>query len=923
MAAEGSIIINSKINNDGADAGINELKSALKELTSAIHDLTGKMSGSFAAVGSSAGKAAEDIGGISDSAKTAQKDIQSLEEQMAAITITGLDTSSSYADGDYDVYGNQVDMAIAKTQELSAVTDMAMHEVRTDVEDAARAPNMMQNAVNLMVGSFRHIPLMARAAIGSLKGMFSDSANSALNLNDEIDLCTDALYALERAGKNLGDAPYDEAYKKLHIAKQNAEAYRRQLEGVDIEQKKVQSSAKKMSKSLRNTDNAASALGKSIFKLGNMFRLMMIRMAMRSVIDGVREGFKNLAQYSDDTNKALSSLMSALTRLKNGFATAFSPVVEFIAPALSNMIHLLSEATTWMSHLFAALSGKNTFVKAVKVQQDYVESIKDTEKGLKDAAKEAKKAIAPFDDLIQTMRGGADATEDKNGLKPEDMFELVEVENSVKLQADAIKDAIKGLFDPLKKSWEENGPAVMDSLRNTFSEIKALAGSVASSFMQVWNAEGYGKAITDNLIKTFDNLITTVGNLANRFRIAWDDAETGTKIIRSLGDIVLIVTGFFKSASSEIEKWSRTVDFGPLLKSFQGVLSSITPIVDKISSVLLYLLKNVLLPIAKWAIEQALPVAFDFISAALAVFNAVLGALQPLALWLWEEFLQPIGEWAGRTLIAAIKEVTSWLAKFSDWINENRDVVEYMTIVIGSFFLAWKFVEFIEGISRMIVLLPNLVGKLASLLGGINPLVLAITAIISLVGILAKNWDAMTPTEKMIAGVLAAASAVGILAVAIGALGGPAGAALFAAALAAGIASATIAINAGQRKVRSEGGGASSSSGYSSYSMPTSAYSGLSHNMPHLATGTVVPPRAGEFAAILGDNNRDYEVVSPVETMKQAFKDAISEMGGFGGNQVASADLTLDGQRFGRLVVKFGDQEKQRIGVRMVAEGGV
>lgn len=922
MAADGSIIIKSKINNDGADAGINELKSALKELTTAIHGLTGKMAGSFSTVGVSASKAAKDIGGISDATKTAQQDVKSMEEQMAAITITGLDTPEIFVDGDFDVYGNQVDMAIAKTQELSAATDTAMHEVRVDIEEAAQAPTMLENSVNMAINSFRHIPLMARAAIGALKSAFDSAGGSAATLQDEIDRYTDALYYAEQAGHGLGDAPYDKAYKGLQLAKQKAEAYQKELMGVDSEQKKVQGSAKKMNKSLRNTDNMASALSKSIFKLGNMFRLMLVRMAMRAVIDGVKEGFKNLARYSDDTNKALSMLMSALTRLKNGFATAFSPLVEFIAPALSHMINLLSEATAWISHLFAALSGKDTFVKAVKVQQDFAESLKETKDAAKEAAKAAKKLIAPFDDLVQLTNQTSDIG--KGELDPKDMFELVEVENSVKLQAQAIKDAIKGLFDPLKKSWEENGPAVMESLKYTFSEIKALAGSIASSFMQVWNAEGYGKAITDNLIKTITNLITTVGNLANRFRVAWDDAETGTKIIRNLGDIIVIITGFFKSASAEIEKWSRTVDFGPLLKSFQGVLSSITPIVDKVSSILLFLLKNVLLPIAKWAIEQALPAAFDFISAALKVFNSVLDVLQPMALWLWEEFLQPIGEWAGRTLIAAIKEVTSWLTKFSDWILENRETVEYMAIVIGSFFLAWKFVDFITGVTTMISLLPNLVGKLASLLGGINPLVLAITAIISLVGILAKNWDAMTPTEKMIAGVLAAASAVGILAVAIGALGGPAGAALFAAALAAGIASATIAINAGKRKLNTSASSGSSGSGYSSYSTPASAYSGLTYNMPHLATGTVVPPRAGEFAAILGDNNRDYEVVSPLETIKQALKEAISEVGGLGGgNQIASAEMILDGQRFGRIVVKLGDQEKQRIGVRMVAEGGV
>lgn len=45
--------------------------------------------------------------------------------------------------------------------------------------------------------------------------------------------------------------------------------------------------------------------------------------------------------------------------------------------------------------------------------------------------------------------------------------------------------------------------------------------------------------------------------------------------------------------------------------------------------------------------------------------------------------------------------------------------------------------------------------------------------------------------------------------------------------------------------------------------------------IPYLAKGTVVPRNAGEFAAILGDNKREAEVVSPLSTMKQAMMDAL------------------------------------------------
>lgn len=51
--------------------------------------------------------------------------------------------------------------------------------------------------------------------------------------------------------------------------------------------------------------------------------------------------------------------------------------------------------------------------------------------------------------------------------------------------------------------------------------------------------------------------------------------------------------------------------------------------------------------------------------------------------------------------------------------------------------------------------------------------------------------------------------------------------------------------------------------------------------IPKLAQGTVVPPNH-EFLAVLGDNTKEHEIVSPLSTMKQAFTEAMIEMGGTG-----------------------------------------
>lgn len=797
---------------------------------------------------------------------------------------------------------------------------------KTGSEDIKRTLSGTMDYIKLLPQAFKDIPGIMKHTFSSASKSIQSLAPSVRNLQDEVDRYKDALYYAEKAGYGLGDAPYDKALAGLQRAKKAMQDYKKKLLGVDNEQKKASKSGSKLNKSLKGTEKASRGARIGLGRmLATSILFSTVFRAISAVTGGLKEGMDNLAQYSDDTNKALSMLMSSMTQLKNSFGTAFSPLVEYAAPALTQFINLLSQAVTWTAQLLAALTGKDTFVKAVKVQQDYADSLDKTKDETKDAAKETEKALAPFDKLIQ-ITTGKKKSEDKNELKPEDMFATEEVSNDIKLQAEAIKNTLGKLFDPLKESWLENGPQVMSSLQNTFSAIKQLASDVGSSFMQVWNAEGYGKAITDDLIITFANLVDTVGNLVTNFDKAWVSGNTGTNILRHLGDIILEITGFFRQASESLKEWSADLDFSPLLESFDRILISVKPIVSDVGNLLLWFLNNVLLPIAKWGVEQALPTVFDLIAAALKAIHSVIDALKPLGIWLWEEFLQPLGEWTGAVIIAALEKVVEWLTKFSDWVSRNQTLVENITLAVLAFFAAWKFSEFVLGIGQLISNLggflaigERVISLLARTVSNINPLVLAISGIISLIAVLAKNWNNMSPTEKVIASILAAASAVGILAVALGALAGGVGAGVVAASLAAGIAAATIAINAGKRAAS-----AGYSGGYGGRSAyPMSAYAAVPYKMPMLATGTVVPPRAGMFAAILGDNNRETEVVSPLSTMKQALKEALAESNISSGNQIAKAELILDGTRFGQLVVKFGNNEKNRVGVRMVTEGSV
>lgn len=882
--ADGSIVIDTELSTKGMKPGTEEVEAAVRRMANGIDDLGKK---SEIAVQ----KQATAFAKLNSLYAAQERKVEKLREALEAYAETKIPTQA-YA---------EVQNQIEKTEnKLTALIERQQKFLDTGGRTNSSTYKKMQYDIEQLKNSLKY-------AKGELKDL--EDSGGAFTLGKDTDKFSQMSdkYATEAEKLKQMNESLGISYNRV---KNEFEEYKKRLLGIDGASKKATNSTKKLGIQMKKSQKPTKKYGESLS--GVVRRLVMFRL-LRSAISlafrSVRDGMENIAQYSPEANKAISNVLSSLTQLKNSFATAFSPIAEYASPVLVKFISLLSEAVTWTSQFFAALTGNDTYTKATKVQEDYGASLKESNKQIKAQEKANKKLTYSFDELIQA---GNKSDQEKTGYigpTPDQMFATEKVSNDIKTRADAVKKIFSGLFAPLKESWLDNGPEVMQSLTNLFLSAKQLAKDVGASFMQVWNVEGYGKAITDNLLITFANLVQTVANLITQFDKAWVSGDTGTNILRHLGDILVTLSGFFRDASESIKNWSANLDFSPLLESFDNVLTSANPVVRAIGNLLLWLLNNVLLPITKWGLEQGLPNVFELIAASLDLLYSVIETLAPTAEWFWNTFLQPFGEWSGKVIIAALKKLVNALLKFSDWINENQSLVESATVAVLAFFSAWKFISFLNGLSQIIAKSGDFIIMLLKMIDAINPLSLAISGIIGLVAVLARNWDKMTPKERMISGLLAAASAVGVLAVALGALSGGVGAAVVAASLAAGIAAATIAINAGKRQTQSiysnAGGGRSAK-----YASAAATY-----NMPRLATGTVVPPRAGEFAAILGDNKRETEVVSPLSTMKQALKEALAESGG-------SRDITvimeIDGRRFGQAVYKANNEEKQRVGVRMV-----
>lgn len=962
--ADGTIVIDTVIRKDGFDAGINEIEQALDGASAQFHDYGDSVQKFIDDYMNGAGQASRYTNELKQQVETLKEQLKELEgkgqwfgdseydekylqyqkllqaakdykREIVSPTPDAKMFNSSTLEGQIEKlsgdlmrlrnsgkgFGDETfdATATALKRAQQSLADYQKELFKTDEQrqkeaETARKKEEAQRRVNERLEEARQKEAAAAQEAARLSAIGENAKISnrrIVSLNKELAALEARQKELSKAGVGPGYKEYDSNARKIRRLREELSRYQ---SGAKASEKKT----KKLNKSLDNTKKSAGGARMSMKRM-LMMSLMFstVFRALSAVTSGLKSGTDNLAQYSDDTNRALSMLVSALTQLKNSFATAFSPAIEYAAPALAKMISLLSEAVTWAAQLTAALTGKDTYTRATKVEEDYGAALKESNQQLKDKEKLNKKLLFSFDELIQAQKNSSD-TKDYVGPTPDQMFKTEEVPNEMKDLAADIKKTFSDLFDPLKESWKENGPEVTEAVKAAFTAMKQLAGDVGASFMQVWNMEGYGKRITDDLLITVANLAWTVANLATQLDAAWVAGDTGTNIMRHLGDIILEITGFYREASQSMKDWSADLDFSPLLTSFDAVLAALGPVVGDIGDALLWLLNKCLLPLAKWGLESGLPAVFDLIAAALTVLHSVLMAAEPTFDWMWNDFFQPIGQWTGELIIGALQKLTQALLKFSDWASQHKSTIQALTEVVIMFFAAWAVTTLVSHVGLMIANLGKLIGVLATTNIKFLAIVTVLTAVAGLAMKVAQAWTKMTPGERLATKIIAVAGAIALVVAAIGALTSNyvmLGVAMAVASI-AGLGISSIVSSANSRSGSSR---PNTASAYQNANRAVS-YASAPFRMPRLATGTVVPPRAGEFAAILGDNKRETEVVSPLSTMKHALKEALEESGAIGGGRDIHIDLILNGQRFASAVYKANNQERQRVGVRMVQQ---
>lgn len=444
MAADGSLRFDTGINTEGFKDGISVLSKAMDRLTKAVDQLSSNIITRFGAteqamqkVAEGAEKASEEIESIGSSADRSTERVKSLQEQMDAISVHTMQDSAA------DVAtAAPVSVPVAASdmgynpEAMSAVFGKAAEDIRSWSD----AINMYGQQAGFALNDLERDAAEAGQAISSGADQAENTVQRYVGFKDSV---IGAFKNMPGAFALIPKALSLEISKIPGIVKSGFSKASGVISGFGKALGKgLAGKAKSAVTSLKGLSKPADKAAKSILKLSNMFKLMLIRMAMRAVVQGVKEGMQNLVQYSGDANQAMSELTSSMTYAKNSFAAAFAPILSFVVPAITVLINALATAVGYVNQFFSALGGKGTFVRAKKVNQDYAASLKKTGGAAKQAGKDAKKALAPFDDLVQIQREGADDSSggSSGGIDPSQMFETVAIDQGISDFANKLKE---------------------------------------------------------------------------------------------------------------------------------------------------------------------------------------------------------------------------------------------------------------------------------------------------------------------------------------------------------------------------------------------------------------------------------------------------------------------------------------------------
>lgn len=453
-----------------------------------------------------------------------------------------------------------------------------LNTINGTIQGIASAKTMLQGALNV---------INAIGPAAQTAGLISEAAltEATAGLNLVITIIAQVVNAIQNIG-NVLQAIWNKA-KQVFTA--IYELVKKVIKAIGDLISKVRTGLKKAldsvgdsadkAFSVKNLRRTLQMLTKYIFGVRSFFFLY------RKLRAGVTEGLKNLVQFqsaSNETNHAITELRTSLLYLKNAWAAAFAPIINYVYPVLVKLMDMLASIGNAIARFIAALTGASTVLQAVKVDAgDYADSLASAGGSAKKAADEQKKLndrLAAFDDLNVLGRDKDDEDTSPSGggggsaddlLDPNSMFERIQT--PFNRLAQMLKDAWKSgdAFD-LGDLFATNLEASLDKANKWLegegrAKILKIANLIGTFVDGVLSHEDLGAKLGEVIGRAFDLVCDTINTIITPARTM----RFGTQVASAMNSAIPLIVpklgetlgNLFRSAIAYFYGWVTTADW--------------------------------------------------------------------------------------------------------------------------------------------------------------------------------------------------------------------------------------------------------------------------------------------------------------------------------------------------------------------------
>ena len=189
------------------------------------------------------------------------------------------------------------------------------------------------------------------------------------------------------------------------------------------------------------------------------------------------------------------------------------------------------------------------------------------------------------------------------------------------------------------------------------------------------------------------------------------------------------------------KEWAKTIDIKPLLDSVKGYVKSLGEQWKIVGDVLSWIYTDIVLPIVKWLLENALPKLLEMATKSMDSFTA---GLKPIIAGLKEikHVLEPIVAWIGDVVLVIIDEIGVIFSKVTDVINEKGGKIKGIITGIGEIIgVIWKILKpILDLLIPVLKALFKLIGNFVSnVLGTVIDVISGIVNFVA--GVFTGDWE--------------------------------------------------------------------------------------------------------------------------------------------------------------------------------------